>query len=48
MHNLHVHPLGSQFLILALNSIRLLENLISFGTNAQVFGPLNDIVSVPL
>ena len=46
--SLHVHSDGSQCLILDLNSYSDIDVLISSGTIAQVFGPLNDIVSVPL
>ena len=47
LHNLHVHPAGSQFLILALNLFKDVEDFIFSGTNAQISGPLNDIVYVP-
>ena len=43
-----MHPSGFQFLILALNSGREFEFLISAGKRAHVLGPLNEIVSVPL
>ena len=47
LHNLHVHPIGSHVLILALNSVNVFEDFISSGTSAHVFGPLKDKVSVP-
>ena len=47
MHNLHVHPIGSHILIVALNSANVFECFIPSGTSAQVFGPLKDNVSVP-
>ena len=40
MQSLHVHPNGSHRFILALNSVIVLDALISLGTNAQVLGPL--------
>ena len=42
-----MHPNGSHRLILALNSVIDLDAFISFGTNAQVLGPLKDNISVP-
>ena len=47
LHNLHVHPIGLHVLILALNSANVFEYFIPSGTSFQVFGPLNDKVSVP-
>ena len=47
LHNLQVHPCGTQFLILILNSSRVLDFLISDGSISHVFGPRKRIVSVP-
>ena len=47
LHNLHVHPIGLQFFILALNSFINWDSLISCGTKCHVLGPLNDRVSDP-
>ena len=43
-----MHPLGFQLLILALNSDNVCESLILLGRVDQIWGPLNEIVSVPL
>ena len=48
LHSLHVHPTGFHFLIFLLNSVKVEDFLNSFGTRAQIFGPLNNKVSVPL
>ena len=48
LQSLHSQPFGSQFLIFTLNSFKDVAFFISSGTNSQVFGPLNERVSVPL
>ena len=48
LHSLHLHPMGSQFLIFVLNSVSDVAYFMSSGTNAQVFGPIKERVSVPL
>ena len=47
LHILHVQFSGNHFLILDLNSLRDVDNLISFGIIYQIFGPINESVSVP-
>ena len=41
----HVHLSNFYFLILVLNAFRDFDAFISSGTNCQVFGPRNDMVS---
>ena len=47
LQSLQSHPTGFQSLIFDLNSDKILEFLISSGTNLQVLGPRYDKVSNP-